>query len=147
MWKNFNTRFSGILDNLRRHRELIESRAQLLHLQESKEHFQEYRRNFQEYRRDMSKLRQDLESRVEEENRKKYVQVMEWLSDIQNGKDQNGNDHESFCRIREEYPGTGLWILRHQHVPTWKEAEPPVSSILWLNGIPGAGMCLLNRPF
>jgi hypothetical protein len=35
--------------------------------------------------------------------------------------------------------------LKHEKVHNWKEADTPVSSILWLNGIPGAGMLVLLR--
>jgi hypothetical protein len=76
----------------------------------------------------------------ETESEKKYIAVMEWISGA-----NTKLDHESFRDIRHEYPGSGDWILKHEKIQNWKEADTPVSSILWLNGIPGAGMRRLPR--
>ena len=128
VWKDFKTRFQNILDRLRRHREVIESQANLLH--------------FQQYQLDRAKRLEDLHRSENERRQKNYKEALEWIS----GADTN-LDHESACAARSEYPGSGRWILKHSKLQNWKEANEPVSSILWLNGIPGAGklIWLLER--
>jgi hypothetical protein len=120
VWKDFKTRFQNILDRLRRHREVIESQANLLH--------------FQQYQLDRAKMLEDLRRSENERRQKNYKEALEWIS----GADTH-LDHESACAARSEYPGSGRWILKHSKQQNWKEADEPVSSILWLNGIPGAG--------
>jgi hypothetical protein len=118
VWKDFKTRFQSILDRLRRHRECIESQANLLH--------------FQQYQRDREKLLDDVDRSENDRLLKNYREVLEWIS----GADTN-LDHEAACNARNEYSGSGHWILEHPKIQNWKEAD---ASILWLNGIPGAGM-------
>ena len=77
---------------------------------------------------------EDLRRSEDERRQKNYKEALEWIS----GADTN-LDHESACTARREYPGSGRWILKHSKLQNWKEADAPVSSILWLNGIPGAG--------
>jgi hypothetical protein len=120
VWKDFKTRFQNILDRLRRHREVIGSQANLLH--------------FQQYQLDRTKMLEGLRRSENERRQKNYKEALEWIS----GADTN-LDHESACAARSEYPGSGRWILKHSKLQNWKEAGEPVSSILWLNGIPGAG--------
>lgn len=124
MWKDFKTRFQHILDGLRRHRELIESQANLLHIQQ--------------YQQDRSNMLDALNRIEAAELQKKYVAVMEWVSGA-----QTKLDHDSACEARSEFPESGSWILKKPELEDWKEAEIPMKSVLWLNGIPGAGMLTL----
>jgi hypothetical protein len=124
VWKDFKTRFQHILDGLQRHRELIESQATLLHIRL--------------YQSDRLTLLYRLDRLEEEERQKKYVAVMEWVSGA-----QTKLDHDSACDTRSECPESGRWILKNPDLENWKDASTPVSSILWLNGIPGAGMLTL----
>jgi hypothetical protein len=32
--------------------------------------------------------------------------------------------------------------LKHEKIQNWREMDTPVSSIMWMNGIPGAGIHL-----
>jgi hypothetical protein len=121
MWKDFKNRFQHILDRLRDHRALIESQATLLH--------------FQQYQADRIRLLDDLDRSEKGELHKKYREVLEWVS---GGK--TIVDHESACEARSEYPDSGRWILKNNKLQNWRHADTPISSLLWLNGIPGAGM-------
>jgi hypothetical protein len=89
---------------------------------------------------DRLKFIDHLEKLEEDQSQRKYTEVMEWIS----GAKTTIGDHDSFCDTRLEYPGSGDWILKNEKVQNWKEADTPVSSILWLNGIPGAGMPLFQ---
>ena len=136
MWKDFGSQFEHILDGLRRHKQLIDSQASLLHYQQCQHDNQATLFLIQKYQEDRSKVFDQLKKQQEEESLKKYLEVIDWIAAAETIK----LDHESFCSIRSEYRGSGEWILKHEKVQNWKEADTPVSSILWLNGIPGAGM-------
>lgn len=120
-WKDFKTRFQHIVDGLHHHRELIESQANLLHIRQ--------------YQADRLAMVAQLDSLEETERQKKYVAIMAWILGV-----DTKLDHDSACEARTGYPRSGRWILRNFEFQNWKEADTPVSSILWLNGIPGAGV-------
>ena len=109
------------MDGLRQHSELLESQANLLHIQQ--------------YQADRLAMLDRLDSMEETQRQEKYVAVMGWVLSA-----ETKLDHYSACEARSEYPESGRWILRNSELQNWKEADAPVSSILWLNGIPGAGM-------
>jgi len=51
--------------------------------------------------------------------------------------------HEQACeeRLQFEKSGeSGRWILEKPQIKHWISADTPDSSMLWVNGIPGAGM-------
>lgn len=96
--------------------------------------FQRQDKFFQDYKeageeRAIAQRRQE-----QEEERKKYLQVLEWFSASQSTL----QDHNTFCGTRSN--GTGDWILKEEKVRNWLEVDTPESSLLWINGIPGAGM-------
>jgi hypothetical protein len=70
-----------------------------------------------------------------------YKEVLEWVSGA-----EVGNDHESACEVRSEYPDSGRWILKNNKLQNWRDDDPPNSSLLWLNGIPGAGLLTFSSP-
>jgi hypothetical protein len=78
----------------------------------------------------------------EQEREKMYLGVLEWFGAAPSTK----QDHEIFCNTRNDYEGTGEWILDDGKVQSWMEPDIPVSSLLWLKGIPGAGMMKLLDP-
>lgn len=53
------------------------------------------------------------------------------------------NHHEQALKIHQEYPSTGLWISHHTAVVAWMKDDLPRNPILWVHGIPGAGICPL----
>ncbi|KAF2638941.1 hypothetical protein P280DRAFT_470952 [Massarina eburnea CBS 473.64] len=124
-WKNFGTKFNGILKSLARHKNLIECRASLS--------------QYQLYREDMSDMKVKLDGLIEEEKIKKMKTVKEWLA-VGSLPD---NDHEEFCEVRKKNPRTGGWILNHEYIRDWMIADVPNSPIVWMTGIPGAGKTIL----
>ena len=123
-WKDFQTRFKRLLEGLGRHREIIQSQANLLH--------------FQQYQMDRRKFIEDLDKREKTEREEKYIAVRKWMSGA-----ESSLDHEDACKAWRKYTGTGKWILKNEHVRNWREAQPPTESSLWINGIPGAGKTVL----
>lgn len=141
-WKNFGTQFKGIIERLVRHRNLIQSQAEVAHIEQSQRHFeisqeqsQRSQEHFRRYQADILEIQDRLRKNIEEEEQKKQLAVIEWLSAA-----NSLLDYEVFCSTRSDYPGTGDWILQHNFIRNWKDEQEPESPIVWMNGIPGAGM-------
>jgi hypothetical protein len=128
MWKDFKTRFDGILSSLKRHKAVIDSRATLAH-------YRDYRDDMQKYRDDMGKLNKKLDDRIADEEKKKLKAVSNWLAEGQ----QQQTDHETFSHTRRASPGTAQWIFKNEFVKEWLESSRPGNPLVWITGIPGAG--------
>jgi hypothetical protein len=90
----------------------------------------------QVYLEDISKLANKLDDILVQEQSKKLCTVKDWLA----VGHQNSEFHASYRQIRRDYPTTTQWVLQHEAVRHWLTANPPATPILWINGIPGAGM-------
>ena len=124
VWKDFNSRFEHILQDLRRHKDLIESQATALH--------------FQQYQVDRQMFFEKLNHLETAERKRNYSEVLQWFL--------GANallDHEDICKVRQEFPNSGAWLLKHPDYSSWKEDSVPRVSTLWLSGIPGAGKTVL----
>lgn len=141
MWKSYETEFQGILQNLERHKDLVERRASV----------DQYRR----YREDMIIIKTRLDEQISAERLKKLVTIREWLAVGQ----QPVDDHAEYQRIRRQYTTTAQWILDHAVIKEWiNDTSPsnPCTSlfwtvedsllipviVVWMHGIPGAGTSL-----
>jgi hypothetical protein len=129
MWKDFDTEFNGIIKSLRRHKELVECRANLT----------QYRR----YQEDMVEVKAKLKQQVEEEKLKKLMAVKEWLAVGQ----YPAEDHVRFRKTRSDYATTARWILKHEFIKHWIGADIPTTPLLWMYGIPGAGRCIITPTY
>jgi hypothetical protein len=121
VWKDFDTKFGGILKSLGRHKDLVECSANVA----------QYRR----YREDMLELKSGLDKTISAEKEKKKLAVKEWLA----VDGQQESDHENFCQVRQECATTARWILRHGSIEHWMQSDVPDTPTIWMNGIPGAG--------
>ena len=134
-WKDFKTKFGGILQALEYNKSLIESQAQLLHSQQ----YQLDRMKTLESLEISLKLRdmmlQQAARQEDDERRKMYADAQLWL-----GAPSPLVEHEQASAKREQYQQSGKWIFRKTEVGSWKDDNAPESSLFWLNGIPGAGM-------
>lgn len=83
----------------------------------------------------MTELKSKIDAMVENEKVKKIKSVKEWLAT----GSQAQQDHEEFLAVRKEYPSTGRWILKHESITNWMDADVPTTPITWMTGIPGAG--------
>ena len=54
------------------------------------------------------------------------------------------NDHERAVKTRENYLESGRWILHHPLLKDWMDFTSTNVPVLWINGIPGAGILLLQ---
>ncbi|KAI9662395.1 MAG: hypothetical protein M1821_008562 [Bathelium mastoideum] len=124
-WKTYKSRFSGIIDNMRRHRQLIECQASITQIEESRE-----ARRIEDARYEKDVMNEDL--------RRKQI-VNNWLRATNVETDQY--EH---CKVRADYPGTGRWLLGNSMFKQWFEPSfPTIPPLLWLCGIPGSGKTIL----
>ncbi|KAH7343012.1 hypothetical protein BKA65DRAFT_587311 [Rhexocercosporidium sp. MPI-PUGE-AT-0058] len=124
LWKDFGARFLGILENLERHRDLVDREASTIAIIEAKK---------------WRAKQQDNLEQLEDERRDRQLQdCISWLAI----DDRSQEDAlEKLSDLRQE--GTCDWILESSQLRTWVEdrnAEP----VLWLKGIPGAGKSVLT---
>ncbi|KAG9233941.1 hypothetical protein BJ875DRAFT_377537 [Amylocarpus encephaloides] len=123
-WKNFKSDFAGPIANMETHRRLIESQASLSEIEVS--------RKIQ-----LDELKRDA-ARVEFQEDSRRATVKNWLKPA-----SFETDHESYSRIRAEYPNTGKWLLANENFKLWFDPYPAIPPLLWLNGMPGAGNSLV----
>lgn len=81
-----------------------------------------------------------VKRRDQEERTQRTAAVKEWLA----AAPSNQEDHERFCMTWRTSEAHGSWILKNEKISNWRKADTPVSSLLWLNGIPGAGQHQTN---
>ncbi|KAF7537521.1 hypothetical protein G7054_g3664 [Neopestalotiopsis clavispora] len=124
-WKTYKSRFDPIINRIQDHGDLIHRQATLSHI-----------RQFQQDRADREAER---DQRKESEQNQRLRVLYDWLH---SPSVQNDQDH--FSKIRQEYPGTGRWLL---DVPVFKEWFDPkfhsIPALLWITGMPGAGKTIL----
>jgi hypothetical protein len=119
-WKDFQGSFKPILNDLVRHRELIESTASLEQIQESRDARLQLQASF-------SALEQ-------EQIHTKTLAVISWLSAADSDSDQ-----ATFCSARHDVPNTGRWILDVPSIQAWLDTNKTSTPIVWVNGKPGLG--------
>jgi len=108
------------LNDLLRHRELIESAANLEQIQESRE----------------ARLKSEASfAALEKEQRRvQTLAVVNWLSAADASLDQ-----QAYAETRLIIPTSGHWILQQEKIKAWLDPTDNLVPIFWLSGIPGAG--------
>jgi hypothetical protein len=108
------------LNDLSRHKALIERQASTVHIQEARTERENVRASF---------------AVIEEvEKKNKLLVVLNWLSSADMILDQ-----EAYLAIRQEYPTTGRWVLENPTIKSWSDPAKDLTPLVWINGIPGAG--------
>ena len=120
-WKTFRTQFQCILTSLSRHKHLVESQASLVEYEQS----------------NAARViaQSSFEDAAKAERLRRLLAVIEKIN-----APSTIADHEAFTELRQEYPPSGRWILQHPFFRNWKDFTCPHADLLWINGIPGAGI-------
>jgi hypothetical protein len=119
LWKDFGVRFLGILENLERHRDLVDKEASAIAIIEAKK---------------WRVQQQDDIDRIEGERRDRQFQdCISWLAI--DDRSQEDALHKLSQRRQE---GTCEWVLTSSQLRMWVEDQHE-EPVLWLKGIPGAG--------
>ena len=120
-WRGFRSKIEHLKDNLRRYKDLIESRANIIQFEEMLGLKRQAESHFSEMRdADLSRRRRA---------------VLQWLS-----PPNYQSIHEKNLETLSCYPGSGLWLLDDHRFQKWFHPLYCSSPLLWLNGKPGAGM-------
>ncbi|KAF2178019.1 hypothetical protein K469DRAFT_601007, partial [Zopfia rhizophila CBS 207.26] len=124
-WKTFRSRFQPILDDLRRHKSLIETQANLY--------------QFQEVQRIKATTETEFHQLRDAEDLRRKNMVLDWLSAASVQEDQ---EMRSSARI--EYPGVCKWILDHPNFLTWRDS-PNSNPFVWVTGMPGSASFIIEK--
>jgi hypothetical protein len=89
--------------------------------------------NFEQMQKARLAAEADFQRRAQEEERRQHIAVRTWLSPANAITYQ-----ERYLSICEDHPATGRWLLEHDRMREWLH-DHSHSSVLWINGIPGAG--------
>ena len=120
-WKTFKTQFQYLLGSLSRHKSLIENQASLLDYEQSKLARVAAENSFG----DIAKA----------EKKRRSLAVTDKIRPPNSRIDQ-----DKAKETRQEYPESGKWILRQASLRDWMDLNRPNLPLLWVNGIPGAGI-------
>jgi len=77
---------------------------------------------------------EQLKEQREEARRQRRARVRAWLA-----AEDMRSEQEYHSTVRQEFPGTGRWIIKKRLVNEWLDLETKCEPLLWLTGIPGAG--------
>ncbi|KAL6413086.1 uncharacterized protein AUP68_02584 [Ilyonectria robusta] len=129
LWKDFKSRFQGILDDLKRQKDIVQSHAQQLHIHN--------------YEVDRRKIFAEFEQARLKRSAEKQAFVVQWIA-----APRTILHHESLCQIRQEHyeatqRRTGQWILNHEEIKAWLAPQVPKSSFFWISAMAGAGKSVL----
>lgn len=118
-WRDFSYRFDSILDNLAKHRDLVDREAQSIDIAEA---------------RASRRLAEDELDKAERDRGTLMLQnALAWLAADE--IDQENNLDQLSARRQH---GTCEWVLRLTKMISWMNGGPD-QSVLWLRGIPGSG--------
>ena len=119
-WKGFSSDITMLKENLRRHKQLIESRASLIEFE-----------NVKHLRLLADASFRDLK---EAESKRRKASLFQWLSCP--GVEAA---HERHIEVRAGNPQSCRWILREDLFQRWFDRLYCSTPLLWINGKPGAG--------
>lgn len=123
-WKTFRTKFEPSLSNLRRHKALLETQANLLYLQQ--------------YQLDRQRTEVEFRNIEQQAEQNRRLAVASWLSPA-----NVETDHKAAASARYENPTSCQWILEQNPIKRWLDPKYPLQPVLWVNGQPGAGKTVL----
>ena len=130
LWKSFNLRFEGVLENLRKHRDLVDQEANTISIVESK-----VWRNEQLYRIRQARIERD--ELIETAERLRLADQMRRTVTWLNPSDDQEDVLIKLSRTCDDT--TSHWALSEDTVMSWLDKSRD-SLVLWLNGRPGSGM-------
>ncbi|KAI9709991.1 MAG: hypothetical protein M1820_003069 [Bogoriella megaspora] len=123
-WKTFNNRFTRVVDNLKRHKALLETQASLAQVQQSQAEWKKSEERFAKEREDEERRRRDY--------------LVGWLSAADPKLFQ-----EQGIKTRKKYPGSGRWLFSRSVFRDWFHSRICPRPLLCMVGNPGAGKTVL----
>jgi hypothetical protein len=142
VWKGFSTDFNGILKNLGRHKDFVRDCMQISYIETSSDAMArveaESAAQYRQYQSDLDHIKKQLASLIKDEEQMQVNNIREWLA----VESQSPVDHDTYQKIRAEHSTTTNWILDRDIINDWVTSDNPSTPLVWMHGIPGAGMYL-----
>ena len=130
LWKTFNLRFQGILENLRKHRDLIDAEANAINVVEAKALRSTQLDHIRQWRVDRA---YEIEKAERERLASQTREAVAWFA-------ANECQEDMFMKISKACDRPeGHWILKDPVTMSWLGQGGHEDSVIWLNGKPGAG--------
>jgi hypothetical protein len=126
LWKSFDSRFNGILESLAKHKELLNKEVVTIDLVEARSW--------------RAKQQEEIELRERRRSETYIHDAIAWLN-ISTTEQAD----ELYKLLSKRLDGTCQWIFRNEKFKAWKD-DAYGKPVLWVKGIPGAGMSTLNAP-
>ncbi|KAH8662434.1 hypothetical protein BX600DRAFT_382529 [Xylariales sp. PMI_506] len=130
-WRGFGATILLIKNRLQRKKKLIESRIAIVQ-------YGEIRKILEETQNISRTAEAELEERKTKFTLEKKQAVNSWLS-----PPLMESIHERHLKAREQDPESGRWLLDKPIFRKWFNPTGCITSVLWLNGKPGAGKTVL----
>lgn len=131
-WGRFQRRFDNILDEMKRHEELVDLQASAHSISDVRQ-----------MREDIKYWREENLTQVqkwhEKQASKQYDSIVTWL------KSEESDQLAILDTISSEgakFAGTCSWVLKDSRMRSWLHQKPD-SPVLWLQGTPGSGKSVL----
>ena len=134
LWKTFNLRFQGILDNLRKHRDLIDAEANAINIAEAKALRSTQLDHLRRWRTDRA---YEIEKVERERLALQTREAVAWLG-ANEGQEDIFAKYSKACDASESH-----WFLNESIILSWLGQGGRDDPAVWLNGKPGAGQSAL----
>ncbi|KAH7409681.1 hypothetical protein BKA64DRAFT_404683 [Cadophora sp. MPI-SDFR-AT-0126] len=134
LWKDYKTRFSGIIDRLKMQRDFLDTEAMSIHMSESKDARAKLQNEMQESQKNSLAILDQLESKA---RIARLQHAVAWLN--VDDKTQEDNYERISNRRHDE---TCVWIEKNDQLISWSRDDGK-NPVLWLSGKPGAGKSVI----
>ena len=135
LWKTFNLRFQGILENLKKHRDLIDTEANAINIAEAKAWRKTQMDHIKQWRADRA---YEIDKIERERLASQTREAVAWIGASEGQED-------IFAKFSKACDGSqGHWILKDSTIVSWLGQGGRDESVIWLNGKPGAGKSCLS---
>lgn len=135
LWMDFNTKFKYLIENLSRHRKLLQEQALALHMRSSQAQLLIIDKAIQETISKQDQALLKLEQAEQDRLSVEKARVLAWMG----SKNVALDHHDDALKARVENTNSGRWLLQQQNIADWLHDEFPKNALLWLTGMPGAG--------
>jgi hypothetical protein len=80
------------------------------------------------YQEDIADLKAKLEETIAKEQAKKMMVVKDRLA----VGEQQQKDHDNFSGVRRECATTARWVVQHETIKHWTDADIPNTPMVWM---------------
>ncbi|KAL2272338.1 hypothetical protein FJTKL_06783 [Diaporthe vaccinii] len=132
-WGRFQRRFDNILEETKRHEDLIDREANARDIAEARSMRQELRA-WKEERLENIRIQDERQSA------KEYRTLLSWLN---TDESDQITIFESISSQGNRHPGTCAWVTQNTQIRAWLQ-EKPDAPILWLSGTAVSGKSVIS---